>query len=116
MANNTVILQERMSEGIASERASAIIKALAEHAIDPSTKRFVRARAARIDGWQRLQKLAGEQAAALAAVARTTVARKPRAPRAVPIAAGHISGGQNVQSVPQGTPGIVVDQQSTLVS
>lgn len=116
MANNSLSIQERMSEAVANAQAAMVVKILGELSVEPSTKRFVRSRALRITRWQELSELAGKQANALAAVVRTTVARKPRAPRAVPIEKGHIGGGQNVQSVPQGTPGIVADQQSTLVS
>lgn len=116
MANNSLSIQERMSEAVANAQAAMVVKILSELAVESSTKRFVRSRATRIARWQELADLAAGQAAALSVVSKQAAARKPRTPRAVPIEKGHIGGGQNVQSVPQGTPGIVADQQATLVS
>lgn len=58
-------LQERMAEARAAAEAAAICKILNDLVLEPSTKRFVKRRAERIERWEQLAQVARAHAAGL---------------------------------------------------
>lgn len=70
MSTNSNTLQERMSEARAVAEATMVCRILGDTTLEPSTKRFVRSRPARIERWTQLAELAQREAAGLAALAK----------------------------------------------
>ena len=78
MATNSSLLQERMTEARASAEAAMVARILNDLVIEPSTKRFVKGRATRIERWQQLAACATAQVNGLQALAKCAAPRKPR--------------------------------------
>jgi hypothetical protein len=87
MSTSSANLQERGSEWRATAEASMTVRILVEAAAEVSTKRFVKSRAARIERWAQLERVAREQINGLSALAKAPAARKVRPKAAVPTAA-----------------------------
>ena len=78
MSNNSTNLQERLAETRAAASAEMTVRLLVEAVGEPSTKRFVTSRAARIERWQQLATVASEQASVLAALSKAPTPRAKR--------------------------------------
>ena len=78
MSNSASNLQERLAETRAAASAEMTVRLLVEAVGEPSTKRFVKSRAARIERWQQLAEVASEQASNLTALAKTPTTCKSK--------------------------------------
>lgn len=68
-----------MAEARATAEAASITRILNDAAMDPSTKRFVKGRAGRIERWLQLESVAHTQVSGLQALARVSAPK--RAPK-----------------------------------
>jgi hypothetical protein len=75
---------ERVAEIRATAEASMVVKILGELSNEPSTKRFTRSRAARVERWLQLERVAKEQSVGLLALGKVSVKRPARVKGATP--------------------------------
>lgn len=73
---------ERASEIRATSECAMIVRILNDATVEPSTKRFVKSRATRIERWMQLEAAARTQINGLQALAKAPrAARTPKAPK-----------------------------------